>query len=155
MFHHSNKVRCFGRAELSANTSHIGKQLQTNCYRPSRSWFVPFYAKYPNVHYFDDFFFFLLFWYLGKTTFVQTSVSGHTPEEDELIGMFGVAMLPFDMKYKDRVIPFHIWDVNGHQRYFHLLDSYCAGLDCCIVAFDLIGTVCHIKIHVQMNNITI
>jgi len=55
--------------------------------------------------------------------------------------MFGVSTLPFDFKYKDKIVPFHIWDVNGNQRYFHFIKSYCVGVDCCIVAFDVAGQV--------------
>ena len=83
----------------------------------------------------------------GKTSFVQKTARGYLPSEDELRSMLGVSMLPFDLSYQlprsqDPVtIPFHVWDINGSERYFALLDSYCSHLDVCVLVFDLSGDV--------------
>lgn len=61
--------------------------------------------------------------------------------------MLGVVTVPLSVAYKRNNgttldVPFHIWDINGNQRYFSLLDCYCDSLDCCILAFDVAGNVC-------------
>ena len=59
--------------------------------------------------------------------------------------MIGVITASLDLSYqhkgKELTIPFHIWDINGSQRYFHFLDSYCSNVDCCVLAFDVAGSV--------------
>ena len=75
----------------------------------------------------------------GKTSFVQKSVRGYAPPEDELYGRLGVSMLPFDvlLESPDLLVPFHIWDISGSQRYFGMLEAYCSDLDVCILAFNV------------------
>lgn len=83
---------------------------------------------------------------LGKTSFVQSFVRGHCPANHELFSMLGVVTVPCSVGYERKNkttldVPMHIWDINGNQRYFSLLDCYCDSLDCCILAFDVSGNV--------------
>jgi len=72
----------------------------------------------------------------GKTAIADSMVK--TGRRDEYIPTVGVDFRSYSMLFrKTHRVKMHIWDTSGDPSFRQIIESYCSGVACAIIAFDV------------------